>query len=880
MIGALGGKTSVEIKMTQVNNMSNNKKLVLGLLVLSVIWVLLLSFKWDSIERDIAMRVTTALSDHDYRLLQVNTLNRGRDVVLTGVVREQQLLDTAQKLAASVYGVRTVDISQVEFRPFRAANLALKVSAGIVTLSGSLQDAASVEFVRALAAEAFALPVQNDIAVDADVEQPRWIQTIGPSFSALRDVEMLSFDVAESALALSGKVRTENAFQSAVDNVSTLEGITEVNVAQLELAPFLPSWFALKKSEAGDFSLTGIFGNAENARVARTFANALLSPNATIKIEDQLEVNQDYQSGEWVINLPVLLAPVQAIESPEIGYDSGAFTLSGLMREPESYDHLASLTDQLQGGHRLDISGVVLKPLTQPWITLELDTDKIRLSGALQSQQEMDALRKSLTDISVQRGVKFEIAAESSEETAEASWGADFLKAISSHELLDQGKISIIDNNLFAKGVVRTEENFLALTNNLREIKGVKGFDLKGIELKQYLSPTLSIVSQDDHVVVSGLLRDSENTKQLSDVIKLQFDIDIDDHININAEVAEASWLEGVARIIPGLSVLEQGAIDVSGDEVKISGTARSRNAYSKVNELVGDSGETVINEVLLRPWQEPTLDITVNGTRLETVGMMPNQAILLKVEKYAKELGDKMVLPLDTVMAVGRDIHQTDWLEGLITVLPELSALDQPKIHAADGVISVGGVANTEVKRSAIIDMIKAVASDMKVNNLISLQSEIINPQPATTRSVASEVDLALLAEIYPDVNQEEMAACEQQMDERMLGHKVEFEFGSSDLSSNSFSLLNSVLGAIKSCPAVIIEISGHTDDVGDDASNQLLSEKRAQSVADYFTQAGVAKEKIHPIGFGSTLPVGDNRTETGRAANRRIEFNIKSTR
>jgi outer membrane protein OmpA-like peptidoglycan-associated protein len=75
---------------------------------------------------------------------------------------------------------------------------------------------------------------------------------------------------------------------------------------------------------------------------------------------------------------------------------------------------------------------------------------------------------------------------------------------------------------------------------------------------------------------------------------------------------------------------------------------------------------------------------------------------------------------------------------------------------------------------------------------------------------------------------------------------------------------------------PKIRIEISGHTDNQGNEESNQILSQKRAASVSDYLAQKGVVANRIKTVGFGSKKPLLDNLTEENRKVNRRIEFRI----
>lgn len=110
----------------------------------------------------------------------------------------------------------------------------------------------------------------------------------------------------------------------------------------------------------------------------------------------------------------------------------------------------------------------------------------------------------------------------------------------------------------------------------------------------------------------------------------------------------------------------------------------------------------------------------------------------------------------------------------------------------------------------------------------------------------------------------------------------KVTFESGilfatnSSTLSAASQSALNNFATSLNNNPDTDIQIYGHTDNTGSDAINNPLSEKRAQSVYNFLQTKGVSGTRMVSQGFGSTQPVADNSTTTGRAQNRRVEIYI----
>ena len=86
----------------------------------------------------------------------------------------------------------------------------------------------------------------------------------------------------------------------------------------------------------------------------------------------------------------------------------------------------------------------------------------------------------------------------------------------------------------------------------------------------------------------------------------------------------------------------------------------------------------------------------------------------------------------------------------------------------------------------------------------------------------------------------------------------------------------LEEVIEFLKKHPQIIIEISGHTDEVGTDANNMNLSDRRAAKVKEIIVKAGVNTNRIYTIGFGETRPIATNSTSEGKLKNRRVEFKI----
>jgi len=101
-----------------------------------------------------------------------------------------------------------------------------------------------------------------------------------------------------------------------------------------------------------------------------------------------------------------------------------------------------------------------------------------------------------------------------------------------------------------------------------------------------------------------------------------------------------------------------------------------------------------------------------------------------------------------------------------------------------------------------------------------------------------------------------------------------VLFDTGKFSLKANAREKLAKVAGILLSYPTLAIEVDGYTDNVGNDAMNQTLSENRADAVRDYLVEQGVAAASVSAKGFGNTSPVVSNSSPSGRQENRRVEL------
>ncbi len=103
-----------------------------------------------------------------------------------------------------------------------------------------------------------------------------------------------------------------------------------------------------------------------------------------------------------------------------------------------------------------------------------------------------------------------------------------------------------------------------------------------------------------------------------------------------------------------------------------------------------------------------------------------------------------------------------------------------------------------------------------------------------------------------------------------------LEFNSGNAIIKKTSNASLDKLAGLLVKNPMWKLEITGHTDDQGDDKVNMVLSQKRAEAVKAYLVSKGVSADKLRTFYFGETKPIAPNDTEAGRQKNRRVEMTV----
>ncbi len=101
-----------------------------------------------------------------------------------------------------------------------------------------------------------------------------------------------------------------------------------------------------------------------------------------------------------------------------------------------------------------------------------------------------------------------------------------------------------------------------------------------------------------------------------------------------------------------------------------------------------------------------------------------------------------------------------------------------------------------------------------------------------------------------------------------------IQFATGKAEILPESRPIIDEIVSLLRKRPRLRIGVEGHTDNTGNPASNKTLSNARAKAVAEAIAAAGISANRLEPVGYGQERPIADNKTEDGRAKNRRVEL------
>ena len=182
--------------------------------------------------------------------------------------------------------------------------------------------------------------------------------------------------------------------------------------------------------------------------------------------------------------------------------------------------------------------------------------------------------------------------------------------------------------------------------------------------------------------------------------------------------------------------------------------------------------------------------------------------------------------------------------------------------------------VKNLKTKESIQVDVDEQTGEFATVVQLKQQENIILKVNKQGTAFNSKFVDAA--SENANGVVEAELEVREIEVGEEYRLNDIYFATDSYTLTENARQIIDEFVLFLEENPTVKIDIQGHTDDIGDETNNLLLSQNRARVVFEYLVNRGISSARMTHHGFGETKPIASNATEPGRAKNRRTVFVI----
>jgi OOP family OmpA-OmpF porin len=330
----------------------------------------------------------------------------------------------------------------------------------------------------------------------------------------------------------------------------------------------------------------------------------------------------------------------------------------------------------------------------------------------------------------------------------------------------------------------------------------------------------------------------------------------------IGLGVPTPAWADAVTMALAAMKELGAGSVTFSDADISlVAAETVSQDAFDRVvGELESNLPEVFSLHAVLtpRPTEEsaasvvPEFVATLSSEgKLEMRGRLGDALSRDAVDSFARARFGSASVHAATRLAPDMP---AGWTVRVLATLEALAELDNGTAQVRPEIIRVSGVTGS------------SIASDNVARILSSRLGEGLN----------FKLDIRYDAKLDPLLGLPTDEECVDGINAILAEHKINFEPGSAQIARDAAGTLDKIAEQMKQCADFPMEVGGHTDAQGREEMNLELSQKRAEAVVAALMERRVLTGNLTATGFGETVPIGENETEAGREANRRIEFRL----
>lgn len=315
--------------------------------------------------------------------------------------------------------------------------------------------------------------------------------------------------------------------------------------------------------------------------------------------------------------------------------------------------------------------------------------------------------------------------------------------------------------------------------------------------------------------------------------------------------------------------------VSVSGRDITLSGVAPSEDMRQAAKRLAKVEGYNFVqDDISIAGESSGNGQIAKNAFSIK-INKNPDGSIMLDGVLDESSKADLMAIAkaqygesqLTDNIVVTEGSTPVDFTKTVASTLEKMNGLTEAEALITTGNVFLSGNSSSKIMLKQIEQQLQAaipesMQSDFKLE--LADQSE-----GATDADGANSGAAEQLASLSPK-------ECQSQFNQA-LKKRIQFNHSSSVLRKSSYQVLDKVAEIAKQCQTKQIVVHGHTDATGRNKANRRLSKKRAQAVVNYLAKKDLEKSRFKAVGHGSSKPIASNKTERGRARNRRIELSVE---
>lgn len=600
-----------------------------------------------------------------------------------------------------------------------------------------------------------------------------------------------------------------------------------------------------------------------------------------LEIEDRLRLARGAPPTDtWLGGVGFGIKQLAHLKSGQVDLEATSLSVAGEAVDAQGYRAVKSaLARGLPPGIRLKHDRVTA-PVVKPYVwSARLARDRLVLSGYVVSEKAREDILAAVRG----GGPKIRIDDEMhAAEGAPDGWAEAAIAAVRGLLALEEGSAEMRDASLGLAGLAESTEKAEVARGMLRQLPA--SFKISDqVRAREPVIPAVSpyttrAVLEGGVLTLTGHIPAEEARQSILKLAQEQLrGIQVRDDLQLSTghptgwRTCVETALVGLARAGNGTANLVDGRLEVL---VSTAAGDIARSLPGEIRSSVGNACEADVRVTVLAP-PEPTLRwaATHDGRELILTGQVAGEEAHGQLVRAAGRLFPAAQLSDRTEIAQGKSER---WVRAAYEGLSLLSRLRRGEVLLVDSEVTLTG----ETPDAAVQSAAREALARTLPEGYRGRETIAIRPDSSPAAMHAQEPTAAILPRISPadTERQAEADTCQALLRTVMRTGTIHFDRDSARLNAASLPTLRRLASVANSCPGVRLEVGGHTDADGRTEHNQMLSERRAHSIAEFLARAGVNPDRMRAVGYGETRPLAPNDTAGHKARNRRIEFTVKT--